>query len=279
VVATQVIQTPGQQPIAFSIAYATADIDPDRTYTIRGAIVDGDNAWVSAEGVEVVTGGAPSSGVVVRLTFRPDLLLGEVSGTLTGIEGSLGEDASSVTMIVQQETGVVLGFDARPQVGASAPIPFAVPFNVAEVDPDAAYVVVADVTDGDRSWETVNPPAVITDGNPFVDVAVVLAAVATPSPSPSPTPMPSATPAPAPPPAEEEGGPPWVLLLALVAGIGIAAAVIVARRGSKPPPPTAPAGDEAAAGAEAPPPDDGAATGPEPETGTKPPAPPDGGGD
>ena len=243
VVASQVIETPGQQPIRFSITYATADIDPDRTYTVRGAIVDGDNAWASEDGVEVLTGGAPASGVVVRLTYRPDLLLGEVSGTLTGIDGALGDGASSVTMVVQPETGIVLGFDARPQGGATAPIPFSVPFNVADVDPEAAYVVVADVTDGDASWETVDPPAVVTDGKPFADVVVPLAVAATPAPSPSPTPAPTATPTPEP--AEDEGGIPWLLLLAIAVVVGIVGAAIVARRGAQPPP-TAPGGDAAA---------------------------------
>ena len=241
VVATQVIPTPGQQPISFSITYATADVDPDRAYTVRGAIVDGDNAWVSEDGVAVLTGGAPASGVVVRLTYRPDLLLGEVTGTLAGIDGALGADASSVTMVVQPETGSVLGFDARPQGGASAPIPFSVPFNVADVDPEATYVVVSDVTDGDRSWETQNPPPVVTDGNPFADVVVPLVAVVAPTPEPTATPEP--TPTPTPEPAEDEGGIPWLLLLVLVMVVGIVGAVVMARRGAQPPP-TAPGGDE-----------------------------------
>jgi uncharacterized lipoprotein YbaY len=266
VVATQVIRNTGQQPIEFSVTFATADIDPERTYTVRAAIVDGDNAWASADGVEVITGGAPSSGVVVRLAYRPDLLLGEVSGTLTRVEGPLGEGASSVTVVVQPETGSVLGFDARPQGGATAPIDFSVPFNVTDVDPEARYVVFAEVTDGDRKWETVNPPAVITNGNPFTGVTVALAPAAAPEPSPSPTPAPTSTPAPEPVPADS-GTPPWVLLVALAVVIGIVVAVLLARRGSEPPPAAPgdggpepePGGDAASGVDEAAGPDGGAA--------------------
>jgi uncharacterized lipoprotein YbaY len=261
VVASDVIRTPGQQPIAFSLTYATAEIDANKTYTIRAAIVDGDNAWVSATGVPVITAGAPTSGVVVPLTYRPDLLLGEVTGTLTGVDATLGDDASSVTMVVRPDTGAVLGFDARPQPGATSPIPFSVPFNVAEVDPGATYVVTSEVTDGERSWESTTSPKVITGGNPLTGVAVPLAAVATPTPSPSPTPSPTPSPAPTPsatpvptPAPEEEGGPPWLLLLIIAAVVvGGIAAYLYTQRNDTPPPTESPAAGDVGAepGAEA----------------------------
>jgi len=239
VVASQTITTPGQQPVEFSLTFATADIDPDRAYSIRAAIVDGDNAWISEAGVPVITKGAPTSGVVVPLTYRPDLLLGEVTGTLTGIDGELGDGASSVTLVTDPASGVVLGFDARPQAGATAPIPFSVPFNVADVDPDVAYVVTSEVTDGARTWETTSPPRVITGGNPLAGVEVSLAAVPTPTPMPTPTPSPTPVPSPTPAPTPgdgDEGGTSGLLLLALgalvVAGI---AAFLYARRKPTPP--------------------------------------------
>ena len=190
--ASQVIPTPGQQPVAFSLAYATADIDPDRAYTIRGRDRRRrQRLGLRGRASRSSPSGAPTSGVVVPLTYRPDLLLGEVTGTLTGIDGPLGDDASSVTMVVQPDTGAVLGFDARPQAGATSPIPFSVPFNVADVDPESTYVVTGEVTDGERSWESSTPPRVITDGNPFSGVDVPLAAVATPTPEPTATPAPT----------------------------------------------------------------------------------------
>ena len=283
VVASEVIPTPGQQPIAFSLGYATARIDPARAYTIRAAIIDGDNAWVSATGVAVITEGAPTSGVVVSLTYRPDLLLGEVTGTMTGIAGPLGDGASSVTMVVQPETGTVLGFDARPRPGATSPIPFSVPFNVADVDPEATYVVTSEVTDGDSSWESSTQPKVITDGNPFSGVVVPVAAVATPTPAPRlhQARRRSASAAPTPAPGEGEGGPPWWLLIVALVVIGGVVAFLLIRRNAEPPPDAA-AGDEpmtepppdAAAGDEPmtePPPD--AAAGEEPMTEPPPDAP------
>ncbi len=234
VIASEVVATPGQQPVAFSLQYATASIDPAKTYTIRAAIIDGDNAWVSAKGVPVITNGAPTSGLVVPLTYRPDLLLGDVTGTLTGVDGTLGGGASSVTMVVDPTTGAVLGFDARPQAGASAPIPFQVPFNVADVKADAPYVVTGEVTDGDKSWQTTTPPRVITGGNPFSGVEVPLAAVATPTPAPTPTPTPAATPVPVPE-GNGGGGAPWLALLVVALVVGGIAAVIYARRRTPPP--------------------------------------------
>jgi uncharacterized lipoprotein YbaY len=240
VVASEVIPTPGQQPIAFSLEYATAAIDPNKTYTIRAAIVDGDNAWASAQGVRVITKGAPTTGVVVPLTYRPDLLLGEVTGSLTGIAQPLSDGASSVTMVVRPDTGAVLGFDARPLPGATAPIAFSVPFNVADVDPEATYVVTSEVTDGESSWLSRTQPKVITDGNPFSGVVVPLVAVATPTPaptpSPSPRPAPSASPAPTPGPGEGSGGPPWwLLIVALVVIGGIGAYLYLQRKAASPP--------------------------------------------
>ena len=257
VVSSEVIPTPGQQPIAFSLEYATAAIDPGKAYTIRAAIVDGDNAWVSATGVPVVTKGAPTTGVVVPLTYRPDLLQGEVTGSLTGIAEPLGDGASSVTMVIQPDTGTVLGFDARPQPGATSPIPFSVPFNVADVDPEATYVVTSEVTDGERSWESSTQPPVITDGNPFSGVVVPLVAVATPTPaptaSPSPFPVPSATPIPTPGSEEGNGGPPWwLLIVGLVVISGIAAFLYMRRNATPPPdgPPPAEGGPDATPSAE-----------------------------
>ena len=42
-------------------------IDPSATYTIQATIVDGDDAWVTAHGVPVLTKGNPSK-VEITLT-------------------------------------------------------------------------------------------------------------------------------------------------------------------------------------------------------------------
>ncbi len=195
----------------------------------------------------MITEGAPTSGVVVPLTYRPDLLLGEVTGRLTGIAEPLGDGASSVTLVVQPDTGTVLGFDARPQPGATSPIPFSVPFNVADVDPEATYVVTSEVTDGERSWESGTQPRVITEGHPFSGVDVPLVAVETPTPPPTPSPSasptPAGTPVPTPGPGEGDGGPPWWLLIVAAVVIGGIAVFLYLRRGATPPPAgTPPAG-------------------------------------
>jgi hypothetical protein len=100
----------------------------------------------------------------------------------------------------------MIGFDAPPAAGGLAPIPFVVPFTVANIDPSSDYFVYAAVYDTGRSWENKAGVPVITKGNPFEGIQVPTVQTASASPSPSatasaaptaaPTTAASATPAP-----------------------------------------------------------------------------------
>jgi uncharacterized lipoprotein YbaY len=57
-------------PVSFSLDLGGAVIDPSATYTVQATIVDGDDAWVTARGVPVLTKGNPSK-VSITLDFRP----------------------------------------------------------------------------------------------------------------------------------------------------------------------------------------------------------------
>src|SRR4029078_3703430 len=86
------------------------------TYTLQATIVDGDNAWVTAHGVPVLTKGNPSN-VAITLTYRPDLLKGAVTGQVTAVGLTPTATAYSMTVLVDPATGESLGIDVRNLAG------------------------------------------------------------------------------------------------------------------------------------------------------------------
>jgi uncharacterized lipoprotein YbaY len=225
IVGSMQIENPGQIPIAFDVPLDANTFDPTLDTELWATITDGDNAWATGEGVAVATNGAPSQGVVVELTFRPDLLEGHVTGFINGT-GDTTENGYFMTWVIS-DAGDVLGVENQSS-GTGEPIPFAVPFRVTDVDPEMGYVARAYVKDESNVWVTQEGAAVITGGNPFADVELTVAQVA-PTPSPSPTASPSATAVPTPP----ASGGIDPLVIALVAGlviIGVVAVVMFMRR-------------------------------------------------
>ena len=85
IIGTQVIDKPGQQPIAFSVSYKSADINPNLIYTVQAGVEDGQRIWTTSSGVKVITKGNPTTGVSVPLAYRPDLAKGAVTGSITGV--------------------------------------------------------------------------------------------------------------------------------------------------------------------------------------------------
>lgn len=239
IVATQIIDPAGQAPIAFRITYDPARIDPAAVYTLQAGIFDGDQAWVSAKAVPVITNGVQSD-VTVNLASRPDVAKGEVTGSVTGVGITLQPDASSVTVIIDVDTGASIGVDlTRP---TSLPAPFAIPFAVSDLQEGGTYVVQAELTNGDETWANAAGVPVITNGNPLSGVQVVLAEVAQPSPSPSATPLP--TPAPSPAPGTDsglDGGTLLLPIIIIVALIALGGFLLARSKDEEPPtPPTSP---------------------------------------
>ena len=187
IVATQVIQKPGNTPIDFRVVYENADIDPSAVYTVQAGIVDGDNVWTTAKGTKVLTNGAPTSGIALTLAYQPDLVKGEVSGSITGQGIQLSATAYSIAILIEPSTGESLGMDVNPTDG-KIPTPFAVPFSLDSIDQAKTYVVTGELVDGATTWENSTGVPVITNGNAISDVQVVVAQVVAPSPSPEPSP-------------------------------------------------------------------------------------------
>ncbi len=66
-VARQVIASPGQLPIAFSIAVDPGVIDPADTYVVKAAVVDGTQAWAGLDGVPAVENGTLLTDITVAV--------------------------------------------------------------------------------------------------------------------------------------------------------------------------------------------------------------------
>ena len=195
------------------------------TYTVQAGILDGANAWTTAKGTKVITNGAPSSDVGLVLAYRPDLVKGEVSGTITGVGITPSAAAYSVAVLLDPSTGESLGMDVQPTNG-EVPVPFSVPFSLDTIDPAKDYVVTGEISDGAQTWANTTGVPVITKGNAISDVQVVVTAVAAPSPSPSPAP-------------EETGGGdarPALLLVILALILGALGLFLWSRSRNQPPP-------------------------------------------
>ena len=189
-IATVVIEDPGDEPIAFELQYDLDDTDADRTYSLWGGLVDGDLAWVSADGTPIDAPEPFTDDVRLRLSFRPDLLKAAVSGTINGLGLNTVSPSAYATVVIDRvDTAETVGYQIVSPAGLT-PIAYSVPFDRDDIDENAIYVVRAAVWDGENRWETqVNTP-VITDGNPLGGVELTVTEVATPEPTPSPVPHP-----------------------------------------------------------------------------------------
>jgi uncharacterized lipoprotein YbaY len=232
VVGRQTIKNPGPVPISFNVTLDQTILDTTVDTQLWALITDGDNACTTAEGVAVATNGAPSQGVLVPLTFRPDLMEGVVTGTITGAGTDLSPDALSVTWLLDSTTLAIVGFDTSLASGLD-PIPFSVPFSVADLDRTQAYEIQAFVYDGPNTWTTSQGVPVITNGAPISDVAVTVEQI---TPFPSATPGASVAPTPAPSPtAPSTGGgggldPLWILLIGAAIGGAVIGGIYLMRR-------------------------------------------------
>jgi uncharacterized lipoprotein YbaY len=234
--------------VAFRLAYDAALIDPDVAYSIQAAIVDGADAWSTGKGPAVAPSGESAAPISLVLAYRPDLVKGEVTGSLTGAAISPTGAAYAVAVLIDPATGQSLGMDLLPTVGA-VPVPFSLPFSLAAIDPARDYLVGARIVDTERTWQNQAGVPVITRGNLIADVQVVVVTEAVapgPSLSPGPGSGPGSGPVSGPGPAA--GGTsgdvgPGIVVLVLALIVGAAGVVLYDRSraaGAGPSPPADP---------------------------------------
>ena len=186
IVASEIDRDISAVPVSFSLDLGSAVIDPSATYTIQATIVDGDNAWVTAKGVPVLTKGNPSE-VAITLDYRPDVLKGAVTGQITGVDVQTSPTAYAMAVLVDPATGASLGIDVQT-VEEGLPVAFSVPYSLTDIQPTEDYVVTAEVGDEEATWRNAAGVPVITNGNPKTAVQVVVTEVSTPAPSATPSP-------------------------------------------------------------------------------------------
>jgi uncharacterized lipoprotein YbaY len=222
------IRDPGQVPVPFELAYPMSSVTAGASYYLYAGIQDGDQAWVTPVGVAVKAPWPLTEGVELLLAYRPDLLKGAVSGTITGVglDPAQAPDAYGTAEIIKVSTGETVGFQLIIPVG-TVPIPFSVPYDPTTIDPGADYVAQGSIWDGSALWATAAGVPVITKDNARSNVILTVTPVPTPSPTTAPTPAPS--PAVEPPPADNGGGSLPILLILGLAAIGGVGAWLVYR--------------------------------------------------
>ena len=232
VIASVSIRDPGPIPVAFELAYPMSAVSTGTSYYLYAGVQDGDQAWVTPVGVAVKAPWPLTEGVELLLAYRPDLLKGAVSGTLTGVglDPARDPEAYGTALIVKVSTGETVGFQLITPVGA-VPVPFSVPYDPSAIDPGADYVARGSIWDGSTLWTTAAGVPVITKDNARSNVILTVTAVPTAVPTTAPTVAPTPAPSPAvePPPADNGGGSLPILLILGLAAIGCAVALLVYR--------------------------------------------------
>ncbi len=145
------------------------------TYRVYAGIVDGDLAWVSPSGVPVDVPQPLISGVQIPLEYRPDLLKGAVTGTISGegLDPQANPDSYGTAFVLDAGTGATIGFQLISPVGP-VPVPFSVPYDPSSIQSSASYVAHATMWDGTTMWDAPTGAPVITNGNPKSDVALTV---------------------------------------------------------------------------------------------------------
>ncbi|MCJ7711070.1 MAG: YbaY family lipoprotein, partial [Chloroflexi bacterium] len=188
-------------------------------------LVDGDLAWVTPIGVPVKTGVALVEGVELPLAFRPDLLKGAVTGTISGIglDSASDPEAYGTALVIKVSSGETIGFQYIQPTGAM-PVPYSVPYDPDTIEDDADYVVRGTIWENGTLWATEVGTPVITKGNGRSDIPLTVTVVSSPSPTPTAAP----TPAPEPP-AESGSNVGTILIVLLLIGGVIGGAALVIR--------------------------------------------------
>ena len=163
-------------PIPFVLDYSHVVVDGDVTYSLQATIIDGERTWVTTIGTPVITKGNPTSGVSLALIYRADVLKGDVSGTISGVDIDMSDQAFSAAVLLDLATDTTVGIDVHLQP-EFVPIPFTIPFDPAAIDSGTDYVVAAAIVDEPSRWENRTGVPVITNGNPLTDVTVPVSMV------------------------------------------------------------------------------------------------------
>ncbi len=183
-----------QLPAAFSIPYDDAEIIPDHSYALYASVIDGTSVLQSFEPVPVITGG-PSANVTISVSSYAGT--GSLTGTITRVDKTALTDAAvAYAVLLKADTGTLVARQVIPEP-PNGPIPFEITGDPGLIDPEATYVVIASIVDGETYWKADDPVPAIENGALVDDITVpvtIVPAAPAPTAAPTATPVPTAEP-------------------------------------------------------------------------------------
>ena len=170
------IVEPAQVPVPFTLDYSHVATDQDATYSLQGAtIIDGDRTWVTTTGTPAITKGNPTSGLTLALAFRADVLKGDVTGSISGVDITLGDEAFPPPCCSTSRP-------TRPSVSTSScsrvdPDPVRDPLRPARSTRPPTTSWPPGIVHQEERWANREGVPAITKGNPIADVTIPVSAV------------------------------------------------------------------------------------------------------
>lgn len=186
VIGQQIIDNPGQVPIAYEVPYDPGDIAENRTYSMSARIADSSGAllFISDTFTPVITQGAPTENVeIMTVPVNPSSTTSTISGNVTYlVRSALPPDAVTTVQLIDvslaDAPAVVLG--EQRIVGGQVPIPYTVAYDPTAVQPNHSYSMSARITDAQGQLlfisDTIIP--VLTNGAPSDNVEIMTVPVA-----------------------------------------------------------------------------------------------------
>jgi uncharacterized lipoprotein YbaY/heat shock protein HslJ len=182
VIGEQIIENPGQFPIAYQVAYDPGEIVDNHTYTMRTRIeaADGTLLFINDTAIPVITRGNPTEDVEIPVIQVASSGGDEacVTGTITYPQRiALPEEA--VVQVQIQDTSLadapaeVIGEQIIESPG-QVPIPYEVCYDPNLIQDNHTYTMSARISDGEGNLMWINDTAipVIINGNPTEDVVI-----------------------------------------------------------------------------------------------------------
>jgi uncharacterized lipoprotein YbaY len=189
----------------FAVQFDPATINQKHAYSIYASLIDGTKQWQSIDPIPVITGG-PTDGLQVPVVLPTYQTPAQVTGTIALPPATVPTTAAVYyAEILDSTTGRLVSRQVIP-APATLPVPFAVGYDAALVNPAETYVIVGGLVDAPSLW--LSTPSTIAPGGTF-DLTLAPTTTVIPG-GPSPSPAASASAAASETPGTSPGSPPPV---------------------------------------------------------------------
>ena len=188
VLASQSITAGGAQvPFPFSLAYDPAQINPGALVLLQARItIDGQLRYISQTAVPVITNGAPTTDVEVLVSpVVGETGAGVLSGTVAYLERIALDPAAVIEVELQDVSSGVPSVLVTTQVNAEGrqpPIPFELPYDAAQINPEGTYLLYGRIlVNGASSFASAAGVPVLTGGAATSNVELIVSPVSAPA--------------------------------------------------------------------------------------------------